>query len=267
MSIITPAYYYAQQGADIQAQYPAQSFGGWTKMHLPIDPKRVAVVVMHAWQMPSYQDCPGLYEHVEYISRADAIVQERFPGFLESVRKSGIRLIHVGAGFEPQLQEFPGYRRMIEKYPPTTTPKIEASKTLEAMRELHWNLTATATASRHEDIERSFAGRGFAVRPLDHEEVVTHTNQLFALCREHGIEHLIYAGFAVNMCLIMSSCGLIDMSRHGLMCSVVGDLTTAVENKESIHTQSNREYGLWLFAVQSGYVFLSEDLKKAFSKQ
>ena len=47
------------------------------------------------------------------------------------------------------------------------------------------------------------------------------------------------------------------MCRHGLMCFVAGDLPTAAENKKSVQPQSNREHGLWMFAVQSGYVFLS----------
>lgn len=266
MSIIVPAYYYAQQGADYSLDYPAEGFGGWTKTQVPLDPKRTAVVVMHVWQLPAMEECPGLYDHLEYAARADAIVTERYPSFLEAVRESGVRTIHVGAGFEPQLQEFPGYHAVREKYPPIKTEKIEASEAHKANMDRHWKNTCSADPEAYADIERSFTGRGFAVRPLDHEEVVTHSNQLLALCREHGIEHLIYAGFAVNMCLIMSSCGLVDMSRHGLMCSVVGDLTTAVENKASITQQSNREYGLWMFALQSGYVFLSEDLKRAFEE-
>ena len=59
---------------------------------------------------------------------------------------------------------------------------------------------------------------------------------------------------------MLSPCGCLDMTRRGLVCSIVGDLTTAVENKESCETQRNREYGLWQFAVQGGYVFLSDSL-------
>jgi len=35
------------------------------------------------------------------------------------------------------------------------------------------------------------------------------------------------------------------------------------ENKESCRAQQHREYGLWQFATQSGFVFLSEELKTA----
>ena len=267
MPKIVPAYYYAQYGADYTKHYPAQSFGGWTKTQVPIDPKRTAVVVMHVWKLPDMQQCPGLYDHLEYAQRADSIVAERYPAFLDAVRKSGIRVIHVGAGFEPQLQEFPGYHAVREKYPPVCRERISPTDEHKILMDRHWKQSCSANAERYEDIERSFTGRGFSVTPLDHEEVVTHSNQLFSLCKEHGIEHLIYAGFAVNACLIMSACGLIDMVRHGLMCSVVGDLTTAVENKKSVQTQSNREYGLWMFAVQSGYVFLSEDLNNTLLKE
>ena len=267
MPMIVSGYYYAQYRADRTIEYPAQGFDGWTQTQVPIDLDRTAVVVMHVWQLPTVEECPGLYDHLEYAPRADAIVSERYPSFLKAARESGMRVIHVGAGFEPQLREFAGYHAVREKYPPVSHEKIAGSEAHKALMDKHWKSTCAADPEAYADIEKSFAGRGFAVKPLEHEEVVTHTNQLFALCREHGIDHLIYAGFAVNMCLLMSACGMVDMSRHGLMCSVVGDLTTAVENKASILHQSNREYGLWMFAIQSGYVFLSDDLKKAFSEK
>ena len=262
MPINVPAYYYAQHGADYTKEFPAQGFEGWTKTHVPLNLAKTAVVVMHVWKLPDAEQCPGLYSHLEYARRADAIVAERYPAFLAAVRKSGLRVIHVGAGFEPQLREFPSYHAVRKKYPPVSPERLTVSEEQKALMDKHWKSSCSADMHQYNDIERSFSGRGFSVTPLEHEEVVTHSNQLFALCKEHGIEHLIYAGFAVNACLIMSQCGLIDMVRHGLMCSVVGDLTTAVENKKSIQAQSNREYGLWLFAVQSGYVFLSDDLKR-----
>lgn len=252
-----PAYYYAQQGADYSLPQPALGFYGWQKTEVPIDPDRIAIVVMHAWKTP---DTEGLRQHVEYLKRADKIMEERFPSFLQAVRQSGVRLIHVAAGFERALDEFPGYHRVKQECPPEQYETIDNSPVLQELKMRHWRLTGAKDQAHHEQIEAGYVNYDFAIKPEDNEDVVTTANQLLYLCRKHKIEHLIYTGFAVNACLLLSPCGSLDMTRRGLICSIVGDLTTAVESKESCIGQRNLEYGLWQFAVQGGYVFLSDTL-------
>ncbi|MBP3633847.1 MAG: hypothetical protein J6J43_04655 [Oscillospiraceae bacterium] len=260
MIISVPGFYYAQQGADPFAVHPGQSFEGWGKTEIPMDTSRTAVIVMHLWQLPPYEECPAVYGHVEYLARAEKIAKEKLLPFVQTMREKGIRIIHVAAGFEGTLKTFPGYLRMAEKYPPQNWERIEGSRLHKQLQQTHWRLMGAKTEEQNAQMDAVYAKYDFAIKPLEHEDMVTHTNQLFSLCKEHGIEHLIYTGFAVNACLTMSPCGFLDMTRHGIMCSIVGDLTTAVENRESCTEQRNREYGLWQFAVQSGFVFLSEDL-------
>ena len=52
------------------------------------------------------------------------------------------------------------------------------------------------------------------------------------------------------------------MSRRGVMCSVVRQLTTAVENRESCARERHKEYGLWAFSLWGGFVFEQEDLER-----
>jgi len=266
MEVQIPAFYYAQQGADPSRPYPGESFGGWKKTDIPIDWDHTAIIVMHAWAAPDPAENKGVYQCVEYLGRAKQIAETKFPTFLQAVRESGARLIHVAAGFERQLEEFEGYHRVRHKYPPEEIERIAPSDAMQELRMRHWRLTGAEDDTDYAQIEAGYANYRFAVIPRDHEDVVTHANQLLGLCREYGIEHLIYTGFAVNACLIASPCGMLDMERRGVMCSIVGDLTTAVENKESCRTQRHREYGLWQFATQSGFVFLSEELKMALPK-
>lgn len=261
MAVLIPAYYYAQQGADIALPYPGESFGGWKRTQVPVDLDHTAVIVMHAWELPGPQEDPGLYQHVEYIQRADRIMKEKLLPMLEHFRRSSLRVIHVAAGFETALQSLPGYQRVCGKVMPEQYETISVTPEHEALRQKHWRLTGAESEEHNRQLEEGYSRYDFAAKPLDEEDVVCAANQLFALCREHRIEHLIYMGFAVNACLSFSPCGMLDMSRRGLMCSIVGDVTTAVENKESCREQSNLRYGLWQFAVQSGFVFLSEELK------
>ncbi|NQT19187.1 MAG: DegT/DnrJ/EryC1/StrS family aminotransferase [Planctomycetes bacterium] len=100
-------------------------------------------------------------------------------------------------------------------------------------------------------------------RPVGDESIAEDAHQLFALCRENRVNHLIYAGFAINWCLLLSPGGMADMSKHGIMCSAPRQAVTAVENKETARSELCKELGLWRVAVAFGYVFDVDDFINA----
>lgn len=67
------------------------------------------------------------------------------------------------------------------------------------------------------DVNRGFARLDFApeARPAGEEVVAEDGDKLFGLCRAAGVNHLIYAGFANNWCLLLSPGGMHDMSGRG----------------------------------------------------
>ncbi len=52
--------------------------------------------------------------------------------------------------------------------------------------------------------------------------------ELWNVCRQRGLDTLLYMGVASNMCVIHRSCGIFNMKRHGLRAIVVGDLVEAI---------------------------------------
>lgn len=94
---------------------------------------------------------------------------------------------------------------------------------------------------------------------------VTSSHQMHAFCGRHGITHLVYAGFAINWCLLMLPAGMIDMGRRGLLCSALRQAVTAVENRESARGEGHKEEGLWRVAVEFGFVYDVEDFIRAIS--
>ncbi|MDF2670404.1 MAG: hypothetical protein K0R67_2710, partial [Paenibacillus sp.] len=86
---------------------------------------------------------------------------------------------------------------------------------------------------------------------------------LFALCKEHGINHLIYTGFAINWCLLLSPGGMADMTKHGIICSAIRQAVTAVENKETARQELNKEQALWRVALAFGFVYDVDDFVQA----
>jgi len=265
MILTLPTNYYQQFSGDTSKPYPAESYGGWKRADLPIDTETTAFVSMHAWDTGEDGEFPGWERCVEYIPRASRICRELTAPFLDKVRKAGMRIIHVAAPGQTYAK-YPGYQKTLDITGPAPDVYGEALPADGVVSELRsfkskYSFVGDENAP---DVNRGHADLDFNkyVRPKGDEHVVVTSNQLFGLCRHYNIHHLIYTGFAINMCLVSSPGGMIDMSRRGIFCSSVRELTAAVENRESNRGEKNKEYGLWYDALLFGCVYNSADLEK-----
>lgn len=260
-----PAHYYQQFDADFARDVPAEGYGGWKCEPIELSWDRTALVVMHAWDCGTREQYPGWHRAVEYIPRADAICRTVFPGLLGEARRRGFRLFHVAAGGD-YYKEYPGHRRAVALAGPSPAPPepIEADETLRRLRRFRSERVFVGPHNA-DDVRRGSAALDFApeARPVGDEGVAEDGHQLFALCKHHGVNHLVYAGFAINWCLLMSPGGMLDMSNRGLMCSTIRQAVTAVENKESARGELARELALWRVALAFGFVFELDDFLSA----
>lgn len=260
-----PAHYYQQFDADFSRDVPAEGYGGWKREPIDLSWDHTALVVMHAWDCGTCEQHPGWFRAVEYIPRADAICRTVFPQLLGAVRRQGFRLFHVVGGGDYH-KSYPGYRRALELAGPSPSrpEQIAVDETLRCLRQFR---SEHVFVGKHnaEDVRRGVAGLDFApqAEPRGDEFVAEDGHQLFALCKHHGINHLIYAGFAINWCLLMSPGGMLDMSQRGLMCSAIRQAVTAVENKETARRELCKEVGLWRVALAFGFVFDLNDFVTA----
>ncbi|NMB95139.1 MAG: hypothetical protein GYA02_00765, partial [Clostridiaceae bacterium] len=235
MEKIVPTWYYQQFDADYSLDYPGEGYGGWKKADLPINPDKTAIILMHAWDTGTMEEYPGWYRAVEYLPRAKYICDNILPGFLKKVRSSNIKLFHV-ASSNQILADYPGYIKTLKicSGDKTRYEQIDIDETIKKLR-LFRNDNIFVGSHNKEDVAEGQRCLDFypTARPMDSEEIVCTSEQLFKLCKYYNIKHLIYTGFAINMCLTVSQGGFVDMSRHGIMCSAIRQLVTAVENKES----------------------------------
>jgi hypothetical protein len=255
-SVRVPADYYQQFDADYSLDVPGEGYGGWQRAEIELDLDRTAVVVMHAWDTGARAQFPGWHRAVEYIPRAQAIAQSVFPPLLSAARAGGITVFHVVGGGD-YYKACPGYRRALELAGPE--PALEHIAPDPALDALHRFRSERVFVGPHNqaDVDAGFRHLDFApeARPAGDEGVAENAPQLFALCRQAGVNHLIYAGFAINWCLLMSPGGMLDMSRRGLMCSAFRQAVTAVENKDSARHELHKEEALWRVALAFGFVF------------
>ncbi len=256
-SLITlRASYYQQFDADYSLDVPGEGYGGWRKADVEIDLDHTALVVMHAWEVGTREMYPGWHRAVEYMPRARAILETVFPPLLDAVREHGLTLFHVVGGGD-YYRDYSGYRKAVQLAGPT--PRLEQiapDPALEALRRFR-KAHVFVGAHNERDVARGFERIDFApqARPVGDEGVAENADQLYALCVDRAVNHLIYVGFAINWCLLMSPGGMLDMSRRGVMCSVLRQAVTAVENKETARAELGKQLALWRVSLAFGFVF------------
>lgn len=260
-----PAQLYRQYDADPARAVPGEGYGGWHTVEAELAPKHTALVVMHAWDCGQPHEFPGWRRAVEYTPRAERIMAEVFPPLLAAVRQSPLPVFHVVGGDRDYWSHLPGYQQTAllvrDAAPP---PRVPSDAVLERMQQLR---RAQGSPGEHNipDVTAGFARLDFApgARPIGDEPIAKDGNQLAALCRAQGINHLIYVGFALNWCLLMSPGGMVDMARHGCLCSTIREATTAVENRETARDEREKQQALWRVALEFGFVFGWDDFLRA----
>lgn len=271
-TIKIPTWYYQQFDADYNLDIPAKGFGGWKKTDLPIEPEKTALVIMHAWDCGNRNEYPGWYRAVEYIERSDKISKKVFPPLLSAIRNSGMKIIHV-ADNSGYADDFEGAKKAVKLAQKYYGNKIVDEHTVSSSA-IHTYLSnfkrdfSFPGKDNIPDIERGRRVKGFIknAMPDKDEYIATDSRQLHSICLEHGINHLIYIGFAINWCLQYSPGNMNDMTNKGLICSTIKEAVTAVENKTSAESQNHKEYSLWVTALKNGFVYDVDDFIPAISQ-
>jgi hypothetical protein len=260
-----PAQLYQQFDAAPMQAVPAEGYGGWRTVDVELAPAHTALVVMHAWDCGGPQEFPGWHRAVEYHPRAERILTDVFPRLLTAVRRSPLPVFHVVGGERDYYSHLPGYRRaaaLAGTVPPPA--QVSSDSTHQELRRLR---AACGFPGMHNapDIAAGFAHLDFApaARPVGEEGIATSSAQLAGLCLAGGINHLIYVGFALNWCLLMAPGGMVDLARHGCLCSTIREAVTAVENRETARDEREKQQALWRVAVEFGFVFALEDFLPA----
>lgn len=265
--VTLPAHYYQQFDADYSREVPGEAYGGWKKADVELSPEHTAVVVMHAWECGGMEDWPGWRRSVEYHPRALKILADVFPPLLAAVRASPFRLFHVVGGRD-YYSHLSGYRKTVQIAGPSPKyDQVTPDPVYERLRAFRGDHVFVGARNRP-DVEAGWKLLDFApeARPVGDEPIAENGHQLAALCRAHGVNHLVYVGFAINWCLLMSPGGMVDMGRYGVMCSTIREAVTAVENRETAREEREKQQALWRVSLESGFVFDLPDFANALKR-
>lgn len=229
-------------------QFTPAHDSGWRRQVLTFSRRHTALVVMHAIEPPSEEQFPGWFRAVPYLNRSREVLQEAFPPLLAAVRQAGLPVFHV-PGLEPS--------------PVPSVPTDPTWRDLQAFRALNVFPGEPNLA----DVDAGWSARVIAANALPQpgEAIAESSADLHALASAHGINHLIYIGFALNWCLLMSPAGMVDMKRLGYLCSTVREGVATVEPGSLPHGDQEIQSALWRVAVEFGFIFSQADLVNALS--
>lgn len=255
-----PTDYYQQFDVDPARAVPAEGYGGWKRGTVKLSLEHTALVVMHAWDCGLPGEFPGWRRAVEYHPRAERILRDVFPPLLSAARSGGMAVMHVVGGRD-YYSHLPGYQgrsstggdpAILRATPDSVSRELEDFRAAKVFTGLH----------NRNDIEAGFARLDFApqARPLGNECIAADGTQLAKACVERGVNHLLYVGFAINWCLLMSPGGMVDMRRHGFICSTLAEAVTAVENRETARDELEKRQALWRISLEFGFIFHVPDL-------
>ena len=102
-----------------------------------------------------------------------------------------------------------------------------------------------------------------AIAPTAGDVVVATGAELHAACKARGLLHLIYAGFATNICIRFRDYGLRAMRDRGYSPILLRDATSAIETRATIGSLSLTR-AVILDIERWFYTALTDDLIAAF---
>lgn len=219
---------------------------GYEDVTFDLDIKKTALIGMHCWNI----GCPdGPPQDMNFCvdlgwpqSTAEGyrIMKEVMRPAMDAAREIALPVIHMEADWmDEQYPEIPSRRDKTKVYKPTGLQK-------EMMDRAHGADYMTKSPLVH-------MRRAEIVTPVGDEPMVFYTDTLDEYLKEHGIDTLIYTGFAADMCVLNSEGGGSAMLSRGYRCILMRDGTVGVERPDTFDEKLATRYGIHIFEWKLGY--------------
>lgn len=237
---------------------------GYQTETVELDPARTAFIGMHCWNIgcedgpavdPNYCVGMGFYENFR---EAERIMRECIRPAMDAARKAGILVCHVESATigrkHPEAQEDldpPSHQQVSKPLPPVVPGWREG-----ILARSHGKDYAMLSPYARMDRARVLA-------PLPGEPYVYQTGQFDRILRKHGIENLIYSGFATDMCLLRAPGGIELMAPLGYRIFLMRDATLGVECPDTFAERIATRWAIRYFETHYGDTITLEDFIKA----
>jgi nicotinamidase-related amidase len=211
---------------------------------LPLE--QVALVGMHCWNIGCPDGPPVDYNYCvgmgwpQAAAEAWRIMQEVIRPAMDLCREAGVRVCHVESDWmDHQYPQLPSRRDRSTSWKPT-------GRQQEMLDRAHGTEYLARSPLAH-------MKRAALVSPVGGEPQFFYTDQLHEYLQQHGIDTLIYTGFAADMCLLGAEGGAQPMLGLGYRCILIREATVGVERPDTFDERLATRYGIHRFEWQVGY--------------
>lgn len=179
-----------------------------------VTPSRTAIAVVDMWD---WHPCKTFLARSQKFA---ILLNTR----LNALRETGYHVIFCPHGTTAWMKQQPQYRRVLSIDNPRARafdPPLPIDLARGTCECEHGRCPAIGSPSKQSP--------HIDVAPND---VLLDGGGLGRYCLEHRIDRVLYAGQALNMCVLTRPFGLIETYRSGVECAVISDMTISFVGKE-----------------------------------
>jgi len=225
-----------------------------TETVFEIDTKETALVLVDVW---------GGHHIKSHKERTGQIMEEKIVPVIQTAREAGVTIIYAPS---PRIaQKYPQWTRYAgdsEFFPHSAGPPPDWPPTEFRQRSGIYEKYKRQPGETPPSYDGPYPDWwhindiASVIEPEPDDFVIATGNQLHRLLRDRKILHLIYVGFATNICVLYRDYGIRAMRDRGYITIVLRDCTTAIETRESFADLSTTRWAIqeierWHFTVTS----------------
>jgi nicotinamidase-related amidase len=230
---------------------------GYETEALELDPRKTALLAMHCWNI-GCPDGPPIDRNffvgmgsIESAREASRIMQECIRPAMDAARQAGVLVCHVESEW-------------IARHHPEAQTGAEAAGAEDS--------GPPVVPGWRKKMEDRFHGIDYLTRsplakmdrakiafPLPGEPFVYQTGQLDRVLRQRGIENLVYAGFATDMCVLRAPGGIEPMAPREYRLFLLRDATIGVECPDTFAERIATRWAIRYFETHFGDTMLTND--------
>jgi nicotinamidase-related amidase len=184
-----------------------------------LEPSKIAIVVVDMWDYHP--------ESEEYEAKRTEVLVPRMNKALEVARTLGVQVIFLPTDVILHYRNYPQRKKVLalkhhdlpqpidfNPIPPWPSfPSIEEKKRLRKSSKLEMNYGWTQMDPNLKICEGDMIAHG--------------EQEMYNICKENGITNLLFMGCATNICVLAKPGALLSMTRYGLECILIRDMTEA----------------------------------------
>jgi nicotinamidase-related amidase len=236
---------------------PFKATGEWKETNLQADLKarETAILICDMWDN---HWCTGAAKRVDVLAK-------KMEPVINAARAGGIVIIHSPSDTMEFYKDYPQRKRMMEIAKvdtPTPLPILTPPLPVDTK-------DGGCDTTPPDKFYLAWKHENSAITIHDSDFISENGNEVYSLLRQRGIKNLLVVGVHTNMCVLERSFAIQQMTKWGIRCVLVRDLTDSMYNpKESPQVTHDQGTELVIEYIEQNLcpTVLSRDLVNALGK-